>query len=108
MGETPPQELLSVGEFLEARRAVLAELRQSEQAAPAVQPASELLPPGCDEPPPGVPAQLPGLVSVLTLLPQRAAAARGPSPAARTGECTDTAPPASCCRPACPPSYPDW
>ncbi|XP_037085109.1 pre-mRNA-processing factor 39-like isoform X2 [Pollicipes pollicipes] len=54
VGETPPQDLLTVEEFLEARRAVLAELKASEPA-PA-QPSSELLPPGCDEAPPGLPA----------------------------------------------------
>lgn len=61
VGETPPQELLTVEQFLEARRAVLVELRASEPPAAAAPPASDLLPPGCDEPPPGVPAQPTGL-----------------------------------------------
>ena len=63
VGETPPQELLTVEEFLEARRAVLAELRASEPAAAPPAASTDLLPPGCDEPPPGVPAQPAGLVS---------------------------------------------
>ncbi|XP_043241103.1 pre-mRNA-processing factor 39-like isoform X2 [Amphibalanus amphitrite] len=63
VGETPPQELLTVEEFLEARRAVLAELRASEPAAAPPAASTDLLPPGCDEPPPGVPAQPAGLSS---------------------------------------------
>jgi len=63
VGETPPQDLLTVEEFLEARRAVLAELKDAAPPEPVPPPSADLLPPGCDEAPPGEVPTLPILSS---------------------------------------------